>query len=188
MGMRTFLAVPCADAVSARVCQLVSQLGEFSSQVKWVDPENLHLTLKFFGTIGDQEVVEIMRGVQPVVEAWSPIYVQFGGAGAFPALDRPRTLWVGLTAGGESLIDLQKAIDQSLSRRGFPKEGRRFHPHITVGRVRDGASQAKLAAQLATLQDFDVGESTLDEVELVMSKLQPDGPVYTTLARFDMQG
>lgn len=186
MSMRTFLAVPCADAVAPRVCQLMEALGQFSSQVKWVEPENLHLTLKFFGNIDDQDLVQIIRAVQPIIESTAPMFVQFAGAGAFPSVDRPRTLWVGLTAGGEQLSAFQSELDKALARRGYPAERRKFHPHLTVGRVRDGHDQADMGRALRSLSDFEVGESTLDEVELIASQLQYAGPVYTTLARFDL--
>ena len=104
-------------------------------------------------------------------------------AGAFPAPDRPRTLWLGAGAGAQAMVALHGAIQRKLDRLGYRGEQRRYVPHITLGRAGRNSPPRPLVRELAGLAEFDAGSMLVDEVTVFASKLTPEGPRYEVLAR-----
>ena len=103
--------------------------------------------------------------------------------GAFPKVDRPRTIWAGVTAGGEPLSDLAELLETAFEPMGFPRERRRFHPHLTLGRVKGRGSLEALSSRITKLGDeHELGIARVDELLLMSSDLKPAGPVYTRMA------
>jgi 2'-5' RNA ligase len=186
--MRTFLAVELSDAVRSQVSQLIAQLARHPAPVKWVASENLHLTLKFFGEVRDDDVSRICAIVDRVVTPLPAFDCHFHGVGAFPNLGRPRTIWIGLGEGREPMVRLQKATDRALTELRIPRERRGFHPHLTIGRVRGGQGLGELSGQLGEQAERSFSTMTTSTVTLFSSQLRPDGPVYTALARFELGG
>ncbi|MCA9265411.1 MAG: RNA 2',3'-cyclic phosphodiesterase [Planctomycetales bacterium] len=191
MPTRTFLAVDCAEFLEATVSQLIRRLDAPSGSdpgpaVKWVRPENLHLTLKFFGDIDDEDIVAISRAVPKALVDRDPFPVRLAGVGAFPDVQRARTLWIGFQSGSEELIALQEAIDEQLADIGFRPERRRFHPHLTIGRLRDGRNRDALVRRIEQEQDFSAEPFFVEELVLVASHLKPKGPTYTVLSSFEL--
>jgi 2'-5' RNA ligase len=184
--MRTFLAVEVSDAVRLQVSKLISKLASDAVGVKWVAPENLHLTLKFFGDISDDDVAKICTAVGRAVAPLPEFDCQCAGVGAFPRPDRPRTIWVGLGEDDHRLTTLQKTVERSLSKLRYPREKRAFHPHVTIGRVRDSRGMRDLSAALLERAEQSFGMMGVSEVTLFASRLRSSGPVYTVLARFPL--
>lgn len=182
--MRTFLAVAVSGAVGMEAHNLISDLARTRAKVKWVDPRNLHLTLKFFGDVDDDDVSKICTAVQQAVASQSTFHGQCQGVGAFPHVSRPRTIWVGMGRGNEQMIQLQQALDGAVATLGFPGERRSFHPHLTIGRVRGGRDLDKLSALLRQQADRVLGPLSVSTVTFFASQLHPTGPRYTVLARF----
>jgi 2'-5' RNA ligase len=183
-AIRTFIAVELSDAVRQRVTQLVEQLSHTRAKVKWVSPANMHLTLKFLGDVPQEKTAAVCEATAEAVREVPAFDAECVGAGAFPTAKRPSTIWLGMGRGAEELGKLQKAIEKALSRIGFPREGRRYTPHLTVGRVRGGGKEiSALGELLGEHGDFQAGESRIDQVTVFASDLTPTGPVYTVLGR-----
>jgi 2'-5' RNA ligase len=181
---RMFIAVEISPQVRGRAADLMQRLQASEAKVSWVAPENLHLTMKFLGDQTDDELASICRAVQQAVADVPAFEFICHGAGAFPNLQRPRTLWIGVRDGAEQLGQLQRCVEMELARHGFPKEHRGFQPHLTLGRVRSGGAALPVLGQLvAQAEDFAVGVSSVDEVIVFGSFLQRGGPIYEVLAR-----
>lgn len=188
--LRTFVAVAAAPELEQRAGVLIGKLRSSSAKVKWVEPTNLHWTLKFLGDIELRETAAICRAVSEAVAPFAPFDIEATGAGAFPAPTRPRTVWLGMGQGTEEMIALHDAIDRSLEPLGYRPENRRFRPHITIGRVRQSTSEGiselgELVQQHAT---FDGGLTSVFEVTIFSSELGRHGPTYEPLGHAELLG
>jgi len=182
--IRTFIAVEVSEVVLARAQELIGRLRPGDTNVKWVEPHNIHLTLKFLGDVPDAQTADVCRAVAKAAEQLSPFEIALRGAGAFPHVGRPRTVWMGVDRGADELASLHKAIEKDLAKLGFPKEGRRFHPHLTLGRVRrGGAPQRELGGLIRDNEEFDGGAADINELVVFASFLDKSGPTYQALGR-----
>jgi 2'-5' RNA ligase len=181
---RTFIAVEALDAVHTAALAAIDRLRSAAEGVRWVEPQNLHWTIQFLGDLDDREMAEVcLRTVRAAAEH-EPFELAAFGVGAFPSIQRPRTLWLGAGEGAAEFIDLQATIENSLRDLGFRGEGRAFVPHLTIGRTSRGPSGGLvLAERLARLADFDGGVMSVDEVIVFASELGRDGPEYSILAK-----
>ena len=186
-NLRTFVAVDVSDAVRRYAESLKDELAACLSGIHWTRRDNLHLTLKFLGDVPETELAGVCSAVRDAVCQQDPLEIECGGLGAFPDEQRPRTLWVGIRQGEESLRTLQGLIDKNLTEYGFPPERRRFHGHLTIGRIsrRDGLA----ADQLAEVEDIIKREQDaegvmmmVEEVITFSSFLNPEGRVYQPIA------
>lgn len=186
---RTFIAVELSAAVQRRAADLVERLRVSGARVSWVAPQNMHLTLKFLGDQSDEEIAEVCRAVGPAIQDMESFEFLCFGAGAFPANQRPRTLWIGVREGTAELQALQDRVEAALAPFGYPREHRQFRPHLTLGRVRAGnVGLDELARLLAQAADWQAGCVAVDDVVVFSSLLQRDGPRYEVLARFPLEG
>jgi 2'-5' RNA ligase len=182
--IRTFIAVDFSEAALARAPELIQCLQPGGSDVKWVASHNMHLTLKFLGDVPEAQTADVCHAVAKAAEQVSPFEIALRGAGAFPHAGRPRTVWIGVDRGADELASLHKAVEKALARLGFPKEGRRFHPHLTLGRVRrGGAPQRELGRLIRENEEFDGGSADVDELVVFASFLDKSGPTYQALGR-----
>nr|MQY55587.1 RNA 2',3'-cyclic phosphodiesterase [Dehalococcoidia bacterium] len=139
--IRAFIAIELPDPVKDSLSSLEDRLRPAEHPyVKWVDPQGIHLTLKFLGNIAADQVPRIIEAITLASQGTSPLKLQIGGLGAFPNLQRPRVIWVAVTGEVDPLIALQRGIDQALVPLGFAIEKRPFSPHLTLGRLRERAS------------------------------------------------
>ncbi len=150
--------------------------------MNWVEPHNLHLTLKFLGDVHQREIVEVCRAVQQGASEVQPFEFEVRGAGAFPTAARPRTVWLGAGDGAEPMIALHDRVEAALAELGYREEHRRFQPHLTLGRVRGaGSGIAELGGMIQQQADFAAGRMTVGKVTVFASTLRPDGPIYDVL-------
>ncbi len=185
---RMFVAVEISPQVRGRAADLMQRLQESDAKVSWVASQNLHITMKFLGDQTDDELAIICRAVQQAAAAVPAFEFTCQGAGAFPNLQRPRTLWIGVREGAEQLKELQQCLDSKLAAHGFPPERRGFQPHLTLGRVRSGGAALPVLGQLvAEAEDFAAGSTSVDEVIVFGSYLQRGGPLYEVLARAPLE-
>lgn len=181
MSIRCFMAVECGgDELAAKFTEVRRVLEATRADIRFVETENIHLTLKFLGEI-EQSLVE---QVSQVVEGTSfqPFTARIERVGVFPNLRRPRVVWAGITEGASRLEEMWSEIDGELSKLGFERERRRFSAHITIGRVRSGRNRDKLVHEISSLSDYVFGDLHVDRVALKKSVLTPRGPIYSTLA------
>jgi len=186
---RTFVAVEIDEAVRRRAAELIKLLSQGTSDVRWVEPHNMHLTLKFLGEVPLGEIPRVCEAVRRGAEEVAPFSFAFIRAGAFPHPGRPRTLWLGSGDEEQSATTLYKAVDQRLRKLGFRSENRKFVPHLTIGRVRRGGpGLATLSRLLSEHAQFDAGTTAVREVTVFSSELSSDGPAYTPLGRAELGG
>ena len=182
-NLRTFVAVEVSDAARRYAQSLMDELESKLTGVHWTRRENLHLTLKFLGDIPESEINGVCRAIRAAVAAQQPFEIQCAGLGAFPSDARPRTLWVGIRQGDERLRQLQGEIDGQLTSYGFAPERRRFHGHLTIGRIRQRigltADQVNQVCQLVDRERSAEGVfMELDQVVTFSSFVDSTGRVY----------
>jgi 2'-5' RNA ligase len=181
--VRTFVAVEISQAVRATAAKVIRQLGKCDAAIRWVEPENMHLTLKFLGEVNALEIPDVCRAVEQAAAGVSGFSFDVAGVGAFPKIERPRTIWLGVTDGAEELGELQRQIEKHLKKLGYPPENRRFSPHLTVGRVKNaGPELEELSELVKSLSDHAIGTSEVDEVRVFSSELTREGPIYQALS------
>ena len=190
--VRAFVAIELPPEIKEALTELVEELGRADVRsVRLVRPEGIHLTLKFLGNVPRTRLEAIESAVHQLAEQCPAFTLELGGAGVFPNRNSPRVLWVGV--GGEltPLVSLHRGIEDALAALGFRREGREFGPHLTVGRLRDGASQAdrRRAAQSLFSAPLRTGlPIEVHSVSLMRSTLSPDGAVYERLAAIPLAG
>ncbi len=186
-SIRTFIAIDVGQQVRRRAGDLIDRLRVSGAPVKWVSPNKMHLTLKFLGNISSDEITSICHLVSELVEGFPPFAVHCHGAGAFPNVDRPRVVWLGITEGHDQIIALQELIENAMAELGIRPEPRSFHPHITLGRIRRGdPTLEQLAELLRENTDFDAGSFDVNDVAIYSSSLKRQGPEYTALSRAEL--
>ena len=184
--MRLFLAIPAPPAVRQLAEEAVAQLRG-AGEVRWVEPDLLHVTLKFLGEVPAERREEIESAAAETANKFSALVVECGGVGAFPNSRKPRTVWLGLSGQGEgALAALAGELESALAARGFPREERPFRPHLTLGRVKGPKGLSKLARRLERAADTQTVEWPVRSLHLVKSDLRPTGPLYTTLREFPL--
>ncbi|MCG8448789.1 MAG: RNA 2',3'-cyclic phosphodiesterase [Pirellulales bacterium] len=185
---RTFIAIEATDEVESLALATIEQLRTYSSSMKWVAPGNLHWTLQFLGDVNDVQIYEICRSVAQVAAQFSCFSLTSDYVGAFPSTTKPRAVWLGAGEGSKKLCQLQAHIEESLSNLGFRPEGKRFVPHLTLGRVgrQKHAGQA-FVQQLTNMNEPDAGSMTVEEVIVFGSELEHGGPIYHVLGRAPLQ-
>jgi 2'-5' RNA ligase len=181
--IRCFLAVELSDAVRDRVTRLQTEVRRTVTDVKWVEEDNLHLTLLFLGEVEDKEIAQVCKLAAQAMASFEPFTMTVEGFGCFPHARRPRVLWVGVEEGKETLVRMYDALATPLSQLGYRREDRPYSPHITLGRTKSDGPLAELGQALEEHADWEGGDSPVHEVLLMSSELTREGPLYTVMGR-----
>ena len=176
---RCFIAIDIPDAIKSKLSALQNSLKRLGASISWTRSEGIHLTLKFLGDVDQVAIPDVIKSMEAAVSDSGSFTVTVEGVGCFPSPHRARVLWVGLD-GGEPLVALQKLVEDAMDPLGFPKEERRFHPHLTLGRVRNPHGVDRVVQEMQR-SGFPKQEFTASGVRLMKSDLQPSGAVYTML-------
>lgn len=189
--IRCFVAVELPHNINEFLAQLGARLKAGSPRpVKWVDPQGIHLTLKFLGNVPSARIAEIGQALNGATGGKLPLMLHTGGLGAFPGWQRPQVVWLGLEGDLEGLARLQSDVDAALSALGFPAEGRAFTPHLTLARVREGMrpdDRKQLADSTRSVALPLAAAFMVRSVSLIRSRLTPSGALYTRLMQTEMQ-
>lgn len=192
---RAFVAIHITDAARQAVTAEVERLRQLSPPSKpvvaWVPPPNLHLTLQFLGEQPDPRLAEAEAALEEAAAGVPPFEIALHGLGAFPGLERPRILWVGVAGGAMEARGLQARVASALAARGFPPDDRPWHPHLTIGRVFDERrwrrdSGSVLAEQIRRLGSAAFGSVPVGAIALMRSDLHPSGARYSQLRGFPL--
>ncbi len=186
MKIRCFIAVKVPDIICRNIYNLQQQLMESSVNVRWVHPQNFHLTLRFLGNIDDEQKQEIIEALK-ILENFKPFALNFAGVGGFPHEGKLRVIWVGVGRGHNELISIHRAIEDALKIINFPEDKKPFHPHLTIGRVKDPKNTRPLRLAMENQRHFSTPDFSISSATLFKSQLTPSGPVYTTLDEFKFQ-
>ncbi len=180
--MRLFIAVPLPDQVRAALGQLQERLAEAQADIKWVEPANLHLTLKFLGETPEGQVPAITEALTVTARSVARVELGLGALGAFPSMASPRVVWVGLHEGAQPLAALAQQLERSGRALGWRQAERPFSPHLTLGRVRSPRGRAQLVHALRKAAWRPPSPWPAAAVTLYQSVLSSSGPRYTALA------
>jgi 2'-5' RNA ligase len=184
---RLFVALEPTDAVRRRLGAIAQDLrrtaGRAADDVRWVQPENVHLTLQFLGAVPDARVGDVAEAVRGAAAGSRALSLEVKGAGGFPNARRPRVVWVGLAGDVEPLAALVADLGRRLAPLGFPPEERAYAPHLTLGRARDGRGAPGLAGALAQAAQAEGVTWRAAELVLFESHLSPRGPRYEAILR-----
>ena len=189
--LRSFIAVEIPSEVQNIIADNISPLKNTLPKplIRWVDPRNVHLTLKFLGDVSPANLERLAGTLKGEVASHEMFSMSIGGLGAFPNQRRPRVIWIGLDA-PPALLTLQHAVDAAAAQMGFPREERSFSAHLTVGRVAQAASASDLQHIRSALESTKVGilgTVRVQAIHIFKSDLQPGGSVYTHLYALSMK-
>jgi 2'-5' RNA ligase len=179
--IRAFLAIELPDALRPGLAQVQEELKRSRAEVRWVPVGNIHLTLKFFGNVPDEEIEALAQAAREAAAAATPFQLQVTTAGAFPSPGAPRVVWLGLGGDILPLTQLFYRLEKAFAALGYLPEGRAFNPHLTLGRVKSPVNRDKLARLLEKLPPLNWPPFTVKELILFQSVLSPQGSKYTPL-------
>jgi len=189
--IRSFIAIELPQNVKTELAQLESELERPGHRfVKWVNPRAIHLTLKFLGNIPTKQIPEISNAIEQASKGIPPFHLQIASLGAFPNINQPRVLWVGIKGETDSLQGLQQKIDSALISLGFAEEKQSFTPHLTMARVREGTSliDRKNFGELVMSTNFESKHPiSVKTINFIKSQLRPEGAIYTYLLTVKLQ-
>jgi RNA 2',3'-cyclic 3'-phosphodiesterase len=178
--IRSFVSIDLDDErVLSQVESIMSSLLSLGGDLKPVEPQNIHLTLKFLGNVTPVKLGEVKSALAQVT--FPPFSLEITGAGAFPNLKRMNVIWVGIGEGWSQVELIFEQTEKLLHQLGFSRETRPFSPHITVARVKSGRNRDEITAFLSHLADESFGTFPVESVRLKQSVLSPSGPKYSTL-------
>jgi 2'-5' RNA ligase len=183
-NIRAFIALPLDPVLAAEIRKVQQRLDAPGGAVRWISPEQLHLTLQFLGTVAADRLDDLAAALRRAcahADA-APFRIALEGAGCFPNTKSPRVVWIGIQGDVEPLRKLQEQIARETQHFGDHAEERAFLPHLTIGRVKAFGLEARKAGQAIELASVPkLGEWTVHQVLLVRSELAADGARYTTL-------
>jgi 2'-5' RNA ligase len=178
MTFRAFISIDIEPSEQMR--SFHQALKETHAQVKLVDLENTHLTLKFLGNTSENHVPEIAELMDDSIDGMDPFTISFKGTGAFPNLNHMKVVWVGVR-NTDNMKSISDFLNEGLTVLGYKKEKRKFSPHLTLGRVKGGRNKEQLAQAVRSWEDEDFGEMEVPSIRLKKSVLSPQGPTYSTV-------
>ena len=184
--VRTFIAVNLNTEIKEYLASLQANLNVPETKIKWVGKNNLHLTMKFLGYITLEQTKLVRSILKEIASRYSPFIIKLSSnIGTFPTYQMPRIIWVGIKEGINELKELYNSIENKLSNKGFPREDKDFHGHITIGRVKYIRDKTNF---IQILKRIKVNNFTQEvgSIDLMESKLTPDGPIYNITAKFPL--
>lgn len=182
--MRTFIAIALDEKSRQFLSGIQQQLKSCGADVKWVEPHNIHVTLKFLGEIDEDVVSRIKPMLNSLASKFGAFRARISSIGAFPRLSSPRVIWAAMEEGAQEIKQIAAALEQETEGLGIPREKRPFSSHITIGRTRSGLNMMRLVQRLKDISGGLPGggiEFTANRITLFKSTLSPSGPTYEPL-------
>jgi 2'-5' RNA ligase len=181
--IRSFLAFDIDnDDVRKRLASAQTRLVQTGADVKLIEPENIHVTMRFLGDVSVDMIEKIFEEMKKT--EFTPFNVQICGLGVFPSLSYPRVVWAGITIGADQLQDIFNQVEPRLRALGFAPDSKGFSPHLTIARVRSAKNKAQLAEFVTKNASHEFGTIKSGCFRLKQSILSPKGPTYSTLKEF----
>ncbi len=181
--VRMFIAVDIDDEVlREKIARIIESLKGVGADIKPVEPENLHITLRFLGNTPLSMLDELEEAIKKSIEesGAQEHEIAIKGVGAFPVINRPRVIWLGVE-GAETLSSIATRLESKVRKLGFAPERKGFTPHITLARVRSSRNIQSLVKWIQSMQDIEVGVFRVKSIRIKQSILRPSGPIYKTL-------
>jgi 2'-5' RNA ligase len=182
--MRLFVAVELEGNLRDKAAEIENKIKECGCDVKLVEPENLHFTVKFLGEVREEHVKDIESKISGALENIKGFKLGLEGVGYFGSPKHISVLWIGLHEGREEFVKLTEEIGRSLSH--IRREERKPSPHLTIGRVKSGTGREKLLEAISSMKHVKLGEMDVKFVKLKRSMLAPEGPAYSDVKTFEL--
>jgi 2'-5' RNA ligase len=185
--LRLFFAIPTPADARVRLSELRDELAASGADVKWESTPKLHITLRFLGDTPEELLRDFVLYNEGVSRRFPPLPIRYRGVGCFPGPHDPRVIWAGVEDPGGTMAALQAGIEEAVCRLGLPPERKRFHAHVTLGRVKGRRGMHRLLEMMESAI-LDGPSATVGEFTLMKSILRPGGSEYTVLHSFPLMG
>ena len=182
--IRAFLAIDLDDDLKPKINKIIREFRKIDTRIKYVELQNLHLTLKFFGDIDTNGFDVLEKAIANVLADFNPFTIKIKGCGAFPNTNRIKVIWVGIDD-DKILRQLHDDLDKEFARLGFDKD-KKFSTHLTIGRMKSGKNKDLVKSTIEEFKDFEIGEMEVNRLCLKKSTLTPSGPIYEDLTVFEL--
>jgi 2'-5' RNA ligase len=182
---RSFIAIAVPEPLDRALAALQAELSSEVADCRWTSSLPFHTTLAFLGNVATRKLDKLCSTVAASAASFEPFELHLEGVGAFPSATRPCVLWAGLTASDrEAFLALRASIVQAVERVGHRIEDQRFHPHVTLGRMKPGHRAAQdLTALVERHHRWFGGAFTVSEIVTFSSALRRTGSIYTAIGR-----
>lgn len=182
--IRAFIAIDVPRGLKEEISAIQRDLsGITDAKVSWAKPDGIHLTLKFLGDVDKSSLQSISSTLKNLASRYDDFTLKTTIRGGFPKLSQPKTIWIGVE-GGSELISLRNDLELEMKTLGFPQETGRFHPHLTVGRIKYLEANSRLVSRFLELP-LDNFEWRASRINLMSSLLKPTGAEYSVVDSAD---
>ncbi|MCM8797431.1 MAG: RNA 2',3'-cyclic phosphodiesterase [Candidatus Omnitrophica bacterium] len=188
--MRTFIAIAFPETIRDYLKEVLERLKATGADVKWVSPENIHLTLKFLGEVDAEKTEKIALIMETIAKDTPCFRMSLSSLGAFPKIDYPRVIWMGVDKGGKECKEIAMVLEDKIAKLGITRQDRPFSSHITVGRLRSYTHRERLIQELRNPTIPATGknpEFSVGQITLFKSTLTPAGPIYEPLKTVNLK-
>ena len=179
--IRCFVAIEIPEAIQTLLTSAQEELRKKIRGASWVKHGNIHLTLKFLGDVGPNQIRIIRNVIEQAVDTRSPFSMEIGGIGAFPNLTRPRVIWTGVKAGADEIVSIAKSINAGLGQHGYERDEKQFRPHLTLARLRHRINLKPFVDVFEQYDTIKGATTVVNQIRVVQSQLRQSGGVYTPL-------
>ncbi len=188
MMIRSFLAIEIPEDIRKKMYESFARLHRQASSVKWVEAQNMHLTLHFLGLVSEELLEnEIVPRLKKMAAESKALAYSLRGVGIFPSLQKPRIFWAGIEGDLSELKRLKLKIEKEFESFALPSDKKEFHPHITLGRIKELGDRKIWQKALEEYEKIDFGSFKAKELSLFKSELTSKGPLYTRIRVFALQ-
>ncbi len=182
--IRAFLAIDLDDDLKPKINKIIREFKKIDANIKYVDLQNLHFTLKFFGDIDTEGIDVLAEKIENVVKDFDSFDIKIKGCGAFPNKNRIKVIWVGLDE-DQILKELHDKLDKQFNSLGFDLD-KKFSSHLTIGRMRSAKGKNKVKSTIESFENVEIGSMDVKSIVLKKSTLTPAGPIYEDLIEFKL--
>ena len=186
--VRVFVAILLDGSLHTTLTEVVEKFALSKAGVKWIAPENTHITLKFLGAVDDEkDLPDVFAACERAAEGCAPIDLEMRAVGCFPDMNHPRVVWLGIEKGAQQVERLQEKVEDELERIGFKREKRGFTAHLTIGRVKSQKGINNLCRLLEEDRNVFIGTMRAEKISIMKSDTLPTGAVYTELKAIPLE-
>lgn len=185
--MRLFLAIDLPERVRSELGAMVTLFRKHGADVKWSEPQHLHLTLRFLGEVDEEVLGRLSKSLASLAGATQPFQLRLATLGGFPDLQRPKILWVGAEQGKDDVQRLAGAVETAVQGLGFKPEPHPFSPHVTLGRVRGPRNLQSLIGEIKWMPFTSGYRFEVDHLALYKSTLRTDHPIHEVIQAFALK-
>lgn len=179
-SLRLFLAIETPKEVVAQLTAVQQTLKSINAEVKWESSNKFHITTNFLGPVSPDLLPGIVSSIRGVLETQPPFRIRYTGLGCFPERRNPKVIWAGVQTESGTVKEIHAEVERVLIPLGIPSEGRDYHPHVTLGRVKGPKNVKSLIATMETVT-FESPPVEIQQLVLMKSELEPGGSIYTII-------